>query len=152
MASSNILIVESINDKFFIENITNYLNDIDLEVDEPVCSIDDYECLDGLSQKKLENKLHELIINIEKNGIEKVGILLDADESGLDSKIDIIDKALKKVGSKINISETNTWYTCNDLNIEISCHILNIDGKGELETVLKTVKRESSIYADCLES
>ena len=70
--SNSILIVESINDKYFVESTKNYLNNIDLEIDTPVCSIDDYECLEGLSFRKLENKLNELIIRIEKQGYNPI--------------------------------------------------------------------------------
>ena len=148
--SNSILIVESINDKYFVESTKNYLNNIDLEIDTPVCSIDDYECLEGLSFRKLENKLNELIIRIEKQGIDKVGILLDADEEGVDKKIELINKALESIGSTVSVTEINKWYKCNALDIELSCHILNLEGKGELETILKTIKLKDSTYADCL--
>ncbi len=148
--SKNLLIVESKNDKYFVESTKKYLNNIDLEIDTPVYSIDDYECLEGLSLKKLEYKLHELIIRIEKQGIDKVGILLDADEEGVDKKIELINKALKAVGFNISVSEINKWYKCDILAVELSCHILNLAGKGELETILKTIKLKDSTYADCL--
>ena len=55
--SRNILIVESENDKYFIESQTDYLNISFVSIDTPICSIDDYECLNGLSKAKLEAKL-----------------------------------------------------------------------------------------------
>ncbi len=55
--SKNILIVESENDKYFIESLTEYLNLSEVDIDTPICSIDDYECLNGLSKAKLEGKL-----------------------------------------------------------------------------------------------
>lgn len=153
MGSNNILIVESLNDKYFVDGVKDYLNniDIDLEIDTPVCSIDDFECLDGISLKKLINKLQELKVRIEKDGINKVGILLDADDS-IDKKIKLINDALNEIGSNINIEKSNKWYSCDFLDIKISCHILNLDGKGELETLLKNIKLKNSIYADCLDA
>lgn len=152
MESKNILIVESINDKYFVESTKDFLNNIDLEVDTPFCLIDDYECLEGLSLKSLTNNLHELKIQIDKKGIEKVGILLDADEGGIEEKINLINEALKDNDSTVKIEEVNKWYNCDVLNVDISCHILNVNGNGELETILKSIKSKDSIFADCLEA
>lgn len=148
--SKNILIVESINDKYFVEGVKNHLSNIDFEVDTPVCSINSYECLEGLSLKKLESKLHELKIKIDKEGIDKVGILLDADEEGVDKKLELVNHALSSIGSDIVINSINEWYSCSALDVDISCHILNISGTGELETLLKIIKQKDSTYADCL--
>lgn len=152
MESNNILIVESINDKYFVESTKNHLNNIDLEVDTPLCLIGDYECLEGLSLESLASKLYELKIKIDKKGIEKVGILLDADKGGIEEKINLINEALKRNSSTLKIEEANKWYYCNALKVNISCHILNVDGYGELETILKSIKSRESIFADCLES
>lgn len=150
MVSNNILIVESVNDKYFAEAVKEHISGVDLDVDTPVCGIDDYECLSGFSKKKLESKLHELAIKIEKQGIERVGILLDADDEGIESKICLINEALKNINSTVLIMNPNEWYQCETLDVAISCHILNLDGKGELETLLRHVKSKDSVYADCL--
>lgn len=150
MVSSNLLVVESINDKYFVEAVKDHLNDIDLEVDSPVCAIDDFECLDGLSQTKLVNKLNEVSIKIEKQGIDKLGILVDADSEGVEAKLALINVSLEQVGSKITILSPNKWYQCDFLNVAISCHVLNLNGVGELETLLRNVKSKESVYADCL--
>ena len=152
MESRNILIVESDNDKYFVESLKQHINSIVLDVDSPVCSIDDYECLSGISLKKLTSKLHELKVKIEKQGIEKVGILLDADKEGVDKKIELINDALESSGYDVNIETVNKWQKCNVLDVLVSCHILNIEGKGELETMLKTIKKNDSPHADCLNS
>ena len=149
--SNNLLIVESDNDKFFIESLKIFLNNIDLEIDFPVCSIDDYECLGGLSLASLKKKLSELKITIEKKGINKVGILLDADNDGIQAKLDLITNAFEDIDSSINITETNALYHSEKLGVDIACHILNIDGHGELETVLKNIKSAPSYFSDCLE-
>ena len=150
--SKSLLIVESINDTYFVESTKNYLNNIDLEIDTPVCSIHDYECLEGLSCKKLENKFNELKIRIEKQGIDKVGILLDADEEGVTKKLALINKALASINSHVSVTEMNKWYQCSTLDVQLSCHILNLEGQGEVETILKTIKKNDSTYADCLDA
>ncbi len=117
----------------------------------PVCAIDDYECLSGLSLSSLEKKLNELKITIEKRGIEKVGILLDADSDGIESKIELINQVLKNIGAAVTISDVNTWYDSQTLGIQMSCHILNVNGAGELETLLRLIKSKESVLADCLD-
>lgn len=150
MVSSNLLVVESINDKYFVEAVKNHLNDVDLEIDSPVCAIDDFECLDGLSQARLSNKLKEVSIKIEKQGIEQLGILVDADNEGVDARLALINTSLSAVGSKVTILNPNEWYQCDVLKVAISCHVLNLNGAGELETLLRNIKSEESVYADCL--
>ena len=149
MASNNLLIVESQNDKFFIERLKQEIT-ANFEVDAPICCISEYECLDGLSQKKLEDKLQEIKVDIGKRGLNRIGILLDADDKGVDKRVGLINDAVKCIDNQLNISAVNTWYESKLLDIEISCHILNINGSGELETVLKAIKSEDSTFADCL--
>ena len=43
--SKNRLIVESENDKYFIESLKEFLTISDVEIDSPICTIDDYECM-----------------------------------------------------------------------------------------------------------
>lgn len=57
---NNLIIVESHNDKFFIEKLRDVLGLSNIEIEEPICSITDYECLDGLSEKKLTHTIKEI--------------------------------------------------------------------------------------------
>lgn len=52
----NILIVESHNDKFFIERLLKHINqnNANAAVVADVCKIDDFECMDGLDKYKLD--------------------------------------------------------------------------------------------------
>ena len=133
---SNLLIVESENDKYFIEALINHLN-LNIEVGSPVCSIDEYECLGGIG--KLENKLNSLKGRVAKEGIETVGIIFDADKKG-------IEQQTKDIQEKINLAFSE------DSTVEFKIYIMNIEGYGELETVLKLIHSAESTVADCLES
>jgi len=146
----NVLIVESENDKYFIEALIKYLQipDNTINIAPPICSIDDYECLNGLS--KLKDKLKEIKIDIEKNNIEKIGIIIDADQEGIEKRIELINKTLKIMDNDLNLTECNNFIKSEKLDVEIACYIMNINGFGELETVLKTIKSKDSVYADCL--
>ncbi len=75
---SNILIVESKNDKIFIEALIDYLN-ADLTVDSPI-QIDDYDCLEGLNPGKVINSLKSLQAEAQKKDISKVGLMIDLDQ------------------------------------------------------------------------
>lgn len=142
----NKLIVESHNDKIFIETLKSILNIDNLEISQPLCSIDEFICLDGLGN--LEKKLKD----IKLDELDKLGILIDADEVGIEKRISEINKILKKLDIDIVFENINEFQKDSKNDIEIACHILNIDDKGSLDNVLKTIAKEKSDYADCLKA
>jgi len=133
---NNLLIVESNNDKYFIEALLKHIN-ISIEIDSPVYTIDEYECLGGIS--KLENKLKSLKSQVLKNGINKIGIIFDADSAGIESRTLEIQQKIDLVFGEMP-------------ELAFSIHILNVDGTGELETLLKAIKSKASPMADCLDA
>ena len=137
---SNILIVESENDKFFIEAVIKEIN-LDIEIGEPICSIDEYECLGGLS--KLEERLRALTHRIIKGEIDRVGIIFDADKVGIEKRTIQIQEKVYLVMQDIGIENRTVVF---------DYYIQNKDGNGELETVLKEIKSNKSTIADCLNS
>ena len=142
----NKLIVESKNDKIFVEKILKILNLQNIEVSEPICLIDECICLDGLGN--LEKKLRD-----EKlDSINKIGILLDADNEGVSKRIDEINKILKNLDINIEFDNINEFQKDEKKDIEVACHILNIEDKGSLDNILKAIAKSPSNYADCLES
>ena len=133
---SNLLIVESENDKFFIEALVERIN-IKIEIDSPVCSVDEYECLGGIG--KLDNKLRSLKSQVAKDGIDKIGIIFDADSVGIEVRT-------QQIQEKLDL------FFGSSSDVKFSIYILNIDGKGELETLLKVIKSQDSTVADCLDA
>ena len=142
----NKLVVESHNDKIFIEKLKSILNIDNLEISQPLCSIDEFICLDGLGN--LEKKLKD----IKLDELDKLGILIDADEVGIEKRISEINGILKKVGIEVEFKDINEFQKDSKNDIEIACHILNIEDRGSLDNILKTIAKNSSPYADCLES
>jgi len=141
---SNLLIVESNGDKYFIEALLNDMN-IKLKPTEIVCSINDYECLGGIDereQKKLEKKLQFISNKIDTGQIEEIdtiGIIFDADKIGIKQRTqDIQDKIDLVFGE--------------DTKVKFKIYIMNLDGNGELEDILKEIKTKDAPYADCLNS
>ena len=137
---SNLLIVESENDKFFIEALVKHIS-VDIEIGEPICNIDEYECLGGIG--KLEERLTALTHRIIKGEVNKVGIIFDADSAG-------IKERTKQINSTIKLVMQNLPEGCDEVEFDI--YIQNKDGNGELETVLKDIKSQDSTIADCLDS
>jgi hypothetical protein len=95
--------------------------------------------------------------------------LLDADGTETENALDIITRRLSIVNAGIRkalapypevlfseITATNQFVEIilpNEYSVQIAACIMNIDGKGELETVLKAIKNPnvSSVFADCIE-
>lgn len=157
----NILIVESKNDRCFIEALVKKLNlDNNVQVDPAICQIDDYECLDGLNERKLTTKFRDVFSDVAKRGISKIGVLLDMDNETIDNRIAFVNKALDNIVQDANISYTAIENSCQftkieidlETSVEIACFFTNANGKGELETLLKAIKptEQPSKYADCL--
>ena len=135
---SNVLIIESINDQYFIEALVSYINiNNKIEISSPLCLINEYDCLGGIG--KLEDKLRILKIRVDRGDIDKIGIIFDADNVGIETR-------KQQIKEKIN-----TVFGDNP-PIDFSIFIMNIDGKGELETLLKAIKSKDSIIADCLDA
>ena len=142
----NKLIVESYNDKYFIERLMQELNISNIEVEEPICNIDEYICLDGIDN--LKNKLSDLKLD----DIDKLGIILDADDKDIKNRLEQINEILNELNINIWFEKNNEIKKDNELDIDIFCHILNINGYGELENILKEIAINDTIFADCLSS
>lgn len=140
---NSLIIVESKNDKFFIEALIKYLN---LKVAAEVQSICEFECLDGITN--LENKFKDIKID----NYEIIGIILDANSEGIDKRIKFINDSLKDISLDVQLNKINEFKESKAIGVKFICYIMNVDGKGELETVLKMIKKKDSIYADCLSS
>ncbi len=151
---TNLFIVESKNDKIFIEALIEQLN-YDIEVDSPIC-IDDYECLEGLSESKIVTALKSLQVDIQKKDIQKVGIVIDIDDFLEDERLQWVEKCVKRVfSSDSSLLKTGDFIdicTASGEKVKLSCYFTNVDGEGELETVLKIIKSKDSTFGDCLKS
>jgi hypothetical protein len=154
---SNLLIVESENDKFFIEALIRHLNLTNIEVsDGLICNIDDYECLSGLSSTKLVTILNAVKFRVKKEDIQNIGILIDIDDKTIAERLTLINDSLQNVFETQNtLKAQNTFIEApvdEFQNVQIATYFTNAAGKGELETLLKAIKSKKSIHADCLDS
>lgn len=153
---SNILVVESKNDKFFVEAIINHLNLKNIEVEEWTICIADYECLEGTGN--LEETLKTLKNKIIKDEIDKVGIILDLDKHTIDKRLEDVNKAIDTVFTENyqnNLVRQNSFITLSadeTFTFELACYFVNLNGRGEVEDILKEIKIAPSPHADCLDN
>ncbi|OQY59745.1 MAG: hypothetical protein B6245_05015 [Desulfobacteraceae bacterium 4572_88] len=156
---SNLLIVESKNDEFFVRTLIEHLNLSDVQVDaHPICQVDAFECMDGLNAKKLHIRLMALKNQFPKREINAIGIILDHDGKR-EERINLINETVHNVFvTKENILDTGRFVSASarigedEFHIRIACYLVNVDESGELETVLKAIKSADSPYADCLQA
>jgi hypothetical protein len=151
---SNFVIVESKNDRIFMQAMVEKLN-YDIQVEKPIY-IDDYKSLEGLSETELIKALKNLIRKIDRKDIEKIGIIIDIDNCSEQERLKFVDRCIKQVFDEAeSLSSTKQFIDiCTDrgTNAKLACYFTNVGGKGELETLLKAIKARESPHADCLNS
>ena len=152
---SNILIVESKNDKIFIEKLIKILNFDNIEIDEPIC-VDDYECLDGWSKTAIIRALKSLSASLPKKNITKIGIVIDQDKHTKEQRLNLINECVDQVFTKSailnDVSSLIQVKSNFDISLQLGCYFTNVNQQGDLDTLLKAIKTQDSDYADCLES
>ncbi|MEZ2236019.1 DUF3226 domain-containing protein [Microcoleus sp.] len=150
---SNIVIVESKNDRIFMQAMVEKLN-CDIQVEPPIY-IDDYESLEGLSETRLITTLKALEADLQKRDIEKIGIIIDIDNDSEQERLEWVNKCIKEVFESETLLSTKQFIDiCGDngTNAKLACYFTNVGGRGELETLLRAIKAKDSTYADCLDS
>lgn len=142
------IIVEGKSDKVFIESLIGK-NGVVNSVVEELRGIDDFEY-----SEKIEEKLKGFKVQIGK-GIRKIGIIIDQDAKEND-RIAFLNKMIQKVfGAEYSLIKEQEPITIKvgEHTIELSCFVMQVNGIGELSTMLKAIKpaSKSSKFADCLE-
>ncbi len=154
----NILIVESENDQYFVQALLNH----EKIKNSTVWSIDKFE-----HQPFKEGNPKELAVKIGSafttTGIQKLGIIFDIDQATVDERIKYINEAIKialtkqdfKTEQQPILTKSNDFIalqTDEYSTVKVACYFTNIDGKGELEDVLKEIASQESIFANCLDA
>lgn len=151
----NLLIVESENDKFFIDALIAHMNLKNIEIsDGIICNIDDVECMNGLSTKNLDRALEVSKNKAKKSDFQRIGLIIDIDNKTEAERLKLVNSSIENV---FGISEALKFtgkleaIELDDVQkVEIGTYFTNVNGSGELETVLKEIKTENSTHADCL--
>lgn len=161
----HIILVESKNDKIFLNALVSHLNLSNTEVDDPILlDENNYILMDGSDSSPdnpglLIRKLKDLKTDIRKKGIINIGIVLDLDDNSLDDRLLTVNNAIKEAfkgdySSFTEITETSTLYPLDytpDL-VYFACYFTNVEESGELETLLRNIATQNSDHADCLAS
>ncbi len=150
----NILIVESENDEYFIEALA-----IKVSSENEVRKIYDYK-YSSVSEAKLTRSLISALTDVRSRGVSKIGVILDMDNATQEERMALVNRCLinaffecaypDPVNLLTNVSQFVKNEVDEEMNVEIACFFTNIDGEGELETILKAIKTKDSIFADCL--
>lgn len=155
---NNRLIVESKNDKIFLQAVINHLNLSSINFDAPICQVDDYDCLEGLNVTKLTNALDTLKNDLLQHEINSVGIILD-NNGKQEKRFEQINQAISTVfNTTQQISKVGSFITVpikfddEIIPLKIGSFLIGVDDKGELETLLKAIATEEAPHADCLEA
>lgn len=147
----NILIVESHNDQYFIQALVNRIS-----TENKIYRIDEYRH-SSLDEEKLSTQI-ESVLNPNRD-IQKIGIIIDMDNATKHERITLVNRCISKALIKRAQPIPQTLLTdvsqfviipIDDLSVQIACFFTNVDGQGELETVLKVIKTKDSVFADCL--
>lgn len=148
---SNLIIVESENDQYFISHLINKWSIPNTDVNRF-----EYERLGGLGG------FAEKIRDLKYDKYNKIGVVIDADNVGIDERINFINQSFKNyfkelaedntsiITDEVVIDCVNQLKSSTNLEVKFVLHVTNVEGKGELETLLKSIKSKDSCYADCL--
>ncbi|WP_168383649.1 DUF3226 domain-containing protein [Acinetobacter indicus] len=151
------IIVESFNDKAIFSHILENFCKSDTQI-EPITNDLDWIDLDGLESTKLTNKLKDIKTDIIKaESIPKVGIIIDLDNSTIEERIEFLNSICSQAFElTVDIEKAGEFKTYTlpeyDLDFELAYCFSGLNGKGELEHLLKTIADTSkSHHANCLE-
>jgi hypothetical protein len=138
----NIILVEGKDDKSFIEYLIQGVEVKPFSVD----------VLGGLSKYALTERLNSLKTGFLKNPFEKLGIIIDQDSFTTEERLAFVNECLQ---GNFNIQLSDNQIFANleidGIPLQIACYFVNVNGKGELETILRIIKTQPSPHADCLE-
>jgi hypothetical protein len=172
----NILIVESKNDKAFFEYLLAHLQVITTNT-VTIFGLDELSSSRGLSKERLkealEVNLKDLTKGLQVGFVSKVGILVDADEpnkgnvnmlGGIAPRLKAISTIIEEVmGQNPNFQQLSVlatdFFTISfetdtgeNISIQIGCHLTNIEGRGNLDTLKRAIAhKEQALIANCLE-
>ncbi len=155
---ANLILVEGENDKHFVEALVNHV-----KISRPtkvsdacICSVDEVECLGGLSSRSVAMALGGLRSGIRKEGVEKLGIIVDIDDKTEEERLSLVNMAINEVfgvaGLLKKVGVFEDLVVDKHQTIKVGCYLTNVNGLGELETVLKEIKIQPSAYGDCLDA
>lgn len=157
------LFVEDANDKHTFEAIIQHLSFHDkLDVTEI-----DWETRPAEANPDkptgLINAFKSLALKIEKNNednFDKIGVIWDWDVMLESDRLKMINRAIREGFSTAEVTEIESVGQFGEiifnkgkrreLSIKVSCHFVGLNGKGEIEDLLKAIASKPAPLADCI--
>ncbi len=160
-----LIIVEDDSDKFTFEAIIRHihLQDSLAVIETPIIDWKSIAAENNPTKPTaLINGLKGLLNDIFIEKYDKVGIVRDMDNSNKADMLFLVNNALKEAyqDSVREIPDVNSLIPINfsqdppsnTVIVQFACHFVNLNGKGEIEDILKAIKSQPSPIADCVDS
>lgn len=163
MAKSKI-IVEDNNDKYTYQAIIDYiklqatLSVIEVEIDWEISSAES----NPEKPTGLVKTFKSLLNDIRSGSIERIGVIWDIDTDANQKLKTVLTAFNLAFGSDVIINlftKPNEFGSIifdsgkpEEIEIQIACHFVGINGSGEIEDVLKAIKLQASPLADCIDT
>lgn len=166
VSDMDILIVEGLSDKYFLDYLLKNVINRDNVTVEAVNKVEIIE-IGGLGN--LPEKIGSKISVLSRQSNNRMGIVVDLDNEktggGYEKRLQTINDAVQKSfsiyfqnqGKSVDIenfsAENNIInILINDkASVEITYYFIHLDGKGELEDILREIKIHNSFHADCVD-
>jgi hypothetical protein len=167
--AKTLLIVEDDSDKYTFEAILRHIN-LNNTIAVTTTPVIEWKSIadenNSLKPNGLIKGLKALLNDISNEKYDKIGIIRDMDTNSKEDRLLLVNTALKAAYPKEaqNIDDVNKLVpfsfqqngTEETLTIQFACyfvHVINEKGiaKGEIEDILKAIKKEPSPIADCVD-
>lgn len=152
-----VIIVESINDQYFIEAFIEARNSsiFGNSTEVKPLQVEEFDCLGGDNSKKLKDSHRVYFLKSKKESIDSIGVILDQDQKSHQDRLYQVNGVIQEVFSTQNklssIGSFGTYNVDQDISLNTGLYLQQVNNTGNLETVLKEIKRGNSDYADCLD-
>jgi hypothetical protein len=157
------IIVEDKNDKHTYQAIINHIK---LQGDLSVSEVEiGWEVSSAENNPKkptgLIRTLKSLLNDIRSGSIERIGIVWDIDAYA-EQKLKTVSTAVSEAfGADVIVnlfSKPNEFGsvvfdsgTPEEIEVKVACYFVGVNGKGEIEDLLKAIKSQPSPLADCID-
>jgi len=110
----------------------------------------------------LINGLKSILGDIFNETYDTISIIRDLDNAPVEDKLTLINNALKAAfpdaNQQIEAGDTLVPFAIKNqssgdtITIHIACHFVGLNGKGEIEDILKAIRKQPSPVADCIDA
>lgn len=146
------IIVEGITDQIFFEKIINdeisKLNKVDYQIIV-------LKGIDGQANNNIDaTKLSASIKTAIQDKVNKIGIILDLDNVSIQNRLNYINAGINQsleLSNNVNtILSASQFYSLPNTNSQLICFFISSNNINNLEGLLKSIKKQPSPIADCL--